>query len=37
MVLPPYFLKTDGDGLVHSYQAIGEAVQIPIMVQGAPV
>ncbi len=37
MVLPPYFLKTDGEGLVHYYRAIGEAVQIPIMVQDAPL
>lgn len=37
MVLPPYFLKTDGDGLVHYYRAIAEAVSIPIMVQDAPL
>jgi len=36
MVLPPYYLKTDGEGLVHYYRAIGDAVKIPIMVQDAP-
>ena len=37
MVLPPYFLKTDGDGLLHYFNAISKAVQIPIMVQDAPL
>ncbi len=37
MVLPPYFLKTDGDGLLHYYGAISRAVNIPIMVQDAPL
>jgi 2-keto-3-deoxy-L-arabinonate dehydratase len=37
MVLPPYFLKTDGDGLVHYFAAISAAVKIPIMVQDAPL
>jgi 2-keto-3-deoxy-L-arabinonate dehydratase len=37
MVLPPYFLKTDGDGLMHYFGAIGEAVHIPVMVQDAPL
>jgi 2-keto-3-deoxy-L-arabinonate dehydratase len=37
MVLPPYFLKTDGDGLLFYYDAIGKAVNIPIMVQDAPL
>lgn len=37
MVLPPYYLKTDGDGLVHYYSEIADAVNIPIMVQDAPV
>ena len=36
MVLPPYYLKTDGEGLVHYYGEISEAVKIPIMVQDAP-
>jgi 2-keto-3-deoxy-L-arabinonate dehydratase len=37
MVLPPYFLKTDGDGLMFYYEAIGKAAAIPIMVQDAPL
>ncbi|MDA1314444.1 MAG: dihydrodipicolinate synthase family protein [Acidobacteria bacterium] len=37
MVLPPYYLRPDGDGVVFFYQAIGDAVGIPIMVQDAPL
>ncbi|MEP7364223.1 MAG: dihydrodipicolinate synthase family protein [Acidobacteriota bacterium] len=37
MVLPPFFLKTDGDGLMHYFGAISNAVGIPIMVQDAPL
>jgi len=37
MVLPPYFLKTDGEGLMHYFGAISKAVKIPIMVQDAPL
>jgi 4-hydroxy-tetrahydrodipicolinate synthase len=37
MVLPPYFLKTDGDGLMYYFTAISNAVKIPIMVQDAPL
>jgi 2-keto-3-deoxy-L-arabinonate dehydratase len=37
MVLPPYFLKTDGDGLMFYFDAISRAVNIPIMVQDAPL
>jgi 4-hydroxy-tetrahydrodipicolinate synthase len=37
MVLPPFFLKTDGDGLMHYFAAISEAVSIPIMIQDAPL
>jgi 4-hydroxy-tetrahydrodipicolinate synthase len=37
MVLPPYFLKPDGDGLMFYYDAISRAVKIPIMVQDAPL
>jgi 2-keto-3-deoxy-L-arabinonate dehydratase len=37
MVLPPYFLKTDGDGLMYYFTAISNAVSIPIMVQDAPL
>jgi 2-keto-3-deoxy-L-arabinonate dehydratase len=36
MVLPPYYLKTDGEGLVHYYREIAGAVKIPVMVQDAP-
>ena len=36
MVLPPYYLKTDSDGLIHYYGEIASAVRIPIMVQDAP-
>lgn len=36
MVLPPYYMKTDGDGLLHYFDAISKAVSIPIMVQDAP-
>jgi 2-keto-3-deoxy-L-arabinonate dehydratase len=36
MVLPPYYLKTDGDGLLHYYGEIAAAVKIPIMIQDAP-
>lgn len=37
MVLPPYYMKTDGDGLMHYFDAISRAVTIPIMVQDAPL
>ena len=37
MVLPPSFMKTDADGLMHYFGAIGRAVTIPIMVQDAPL
>jgi 2-keto-3-deoxy-L-arabinonate dehydratase len=37
MVLPPYLLKPDGDGLMFYYEAISKAVKIPIMVQDAPL
>ncbi len=37
MVLPPYFLRTDADGLLRYYAAISEAVNIPVMVQDAPL
>jgi 2-keto-3-deoxy-L-arabinonate dehydratase len=37
MVLPPYYLKTDADGLLHYFEAISAAVDIPIMVQDAPL
>lgn len=37
MIMPPYFLKTDGDGLLRYYEAIGQSVRIPIMIQDAPL
>jgi 4-hydroxy-tetrahydrodipicolinate synthase len=37
MVLPPYYLKTDGDGLLHYFETISRAVSIPVMVQDAPL
>src|SRR5262249_46632356 len=36
-ILPPFYLKTDADGLMHYFEAISRAVQIPIMVQDAPL
>jgi 4-hydroxy-tetrahydrodipicolinate synthase len=37
MVLPPWFMKTDADGIMAYYEAISKAVRIPIMVQDAPL
>ena len=37
MVLPPFYVKADADGLRFFYSAISEAVSIPIMVQDAPL
>lgn len=37
MVLPPYFLRPDADGLFEYYRAINDAVRIPMMVQDAPL
>jgi 4-hydroxy-tetrahydrodipicolinate synthase len=37
MVLPPSFMKTDADGLMFYYDSISKAVNIPIMVQDAPL
>jgi 4-hydroxy-tetrahydrodipicolinate synthase len=37
MILPPYYLRTDGDGLVHYYAQIAQSVKIPIMIQDAPL
>jgi 2-keto-3-deoxy-L-arabinonate dehydratase len=36
MALPPYFLKTDADGLMYYFEAISRAVRVPVMVQDAP-
>jgi len=37
MVLPPYYMKTDGDGMMFYFDAISRAAGIPIMVQDAPL
>ena len=37
MIMPPHFLKPDGDGVYHYFAAISKAVSIPIMVQDAPL
>jgi 2-keto-3-deoxy-L-arabinonate dehydratase len=37
MVLPPYYMKTDGDGLLHYFGEIARGAGIPIMVQDAPL
>jgi 2-keto-3-deoxy-L-arabinonate dehydratase len=37
MVMPPYLLRPDADGLLAYFEAIGRAVNIPIMVQDAPL
>lgn len=37
MVLPPYYLRPDADGLMFFYSQISDAVGIPIMVQDAPM
>jgi len=37
MIMPPSFLRTDGDGLLYYYEAISKAISIPIMIQDAPL
>lgn len=37
MILPPYLLKPDGDGILYYFEAISQAVRIPILVQDAPL
>jgi 2-keto-3-deoxy-L-arabinonate dehydratase len=37
MVLPPYYMRTDADGLMFYFESISRAVRIPIMVQDAPL
>jgi 4-hydroxy-tetrahydrodipicolinate synthase len=37
MILPPYFLKPSAEDLFGYYQAISNAVSIPIMIQDAPL
>ena len=37
MIMPPHFLKPDADGVYHYFESISRAVDIPIMVQDAPL
>jgi 2-keto-3-deoxy-L-arabinonate dehydratase len=37
MVLPPYYMKTDGEGLLHYFGEIARGAGLPIMVQDAPL
>lgn len=37
MVLPPYYLKPDGDGVVFFFEKVAKAAGIHIMVQDAPL
>jgi 4-hydroxy-tetrahydrodipicolinate synthase len=37
MVLPPYYMRTDADGMMFYFDAISQAVTIPLMVQDAPL
>jgi len=37
MVLPPYYLRPDVEGIFHYYRSISDAVKIPVMVQDAPL
>jgi len=37
MILPPYYVKPGADGLMFYFDAISKAVDIPIMVQDAPL
>jgi 4-hydroxy-tetrahydrodipicolinate synthase len=37
MVLPPHFLKPDGQGVYDYFAAVSAAVRLPIMVQDAPL
>jgi len=37
MIVPPYYLKPDATGVRQYFQAIGERVTIPIMIQDAPL
>jgi len=37
MIMPPHFLKPDGDGVYQYFAAISKAIKIPIMVQDAPL
>jgi 4-hydroxy-tetrahydrodipicolinate synthase len=37
MIMPPHYLRPDGEGVHHYFAAISRAVHIPIMVQDAPL
>ncbi|MBI2219745.1 MAG: dihydrodipicolinate synthase family protein [Acidobacteria bacterium] len=37
MVLPPYYVKPDAEGIFRYFRAISDAVRIPVMVQDAPL
>lgn len=37
VVLPPYYLRPGADGLLFYYNAISDAIHIPIMIQDAPL
>lgn len=37
MILPPYFMKPSAEDLLGYYQAISNAVSIPLMIQDAPL
>lgn len=37
MVLPPYYVKPDGDGIFRYFESVASAVTIPVMVQDAPL
>ncbi len=37
MILPPYYMKTGADGILTYFEAISNAINIPIMVQDAPL
>lgn len=37
MIMPPYYLRPDAEGVYHYFASISRAVRIPIMVQDAPL
>jgi len=37
MILPPYYMRTNADGVLFYFDSISRAVHIPIMVQDAPL
>jgi len=36
MIVPPYYLKPDGNGVRHYFESIAARVTVPIMIQDAP-